>query len=93
MRGLPPDRRRWISAPLVLRCRSQRGQDRQDDGRILVIVELPIAVCGQPAVADPGHSGMFPCFFGGKACRFSASIRSALPIAALVAEGLITWST
>jgi hypothetical protein len=33
---------------------------------------------------------MFPCFFGGRVCRFSASTRSAPLIIERVADGLIT---
>jgi hypothetical protein len=39
------------------------------------------------------HSGMFPCFFGGRVLRFSRSARSAFTTCARVSDGLMTAST
>lgn len=38
------------------------------------------------------HSGMFPCFFGGKVCRLLRSARSAWITCDLVSAGIITRS-
>ena|GEM_PF-7043525 len=39
-----------------------------------------------------GHSGMFPCFFGGSDSRLVANNRNALTTSARVVDGLITPS-
>ena len=43
--------------------------------------------------AAGGHSGMFPCFFGGSVSRFVRSARNASTICDRVSCGMITRST
>ena len=40
-----------------------------------------------------GHSGMFPCFFGGRVARLFRSARSALVTFIRVFDGVMTVST
>ena len=74
-------------------------QDRNDRGDLLVV--------GHAATNDPqqrlegcrlgrglvgGHSGMFPCFFGGSDSRLVRSSRSARITSRRVSDGLMTAS-
>src|SRR5690606_30978200 len=73
----------------ALRPRGEGGQRDHDGGDLLL---------GRVALDDPdllgaGHSGMFPCFFGGRLSRLVRSSRSERVISARVRCGLITAST
>ena len=69
----------------------QRGDDNRERGELLG-GRLP-ADDGEERTAFLTHSGMFPCFFGGRVSRLFASTRSALVTCTRVCEGGMTAST
>jgi len=79
VRRVSPDRRGGVRLRRRFGSAGDREQYREHGGRVLVVTGC-----------FGTHRGMFPCFFGGRVWRFSASIRSAPVIIDRVADGLIT---
>lgn len=93
-------------APFAARCRpfdcsaarsasSNDGHERREVlGRQLAVNHPQQWRCGGcwRGFGFVAHSGMFPCFFGGKETRLVRSKRNALVTSARVVDGLITPS-
>lgn len=86
---------RWgLVAASTGSCRDNRHESREVFGREFAVNHPQQRCCGgvSAGLVVGTHSGMFPCFFGGKDTRLVRNRRSALTISARVSEGRITPS-
>jgi hypothetical protein len=69
------------------------GQGGDDGGECCELLGARLAADDAQERLIGGHSGMFPCFFGGSVSRLFASTRSALVTCTRVWDGGMTMST